>query len=338
MEPRKMALLTLVVTIAGFGVLIGFQAYTLTQVNNIEQPPFTLSSDLLTPGEKNLAISGSTTCYPTITSAADTFMTYNFDYNIRVSGGGSGQGVSDVTSGVVDIGMMSRYPKTSEHAELITTYGAYHDVQFALDGVSIIASKSGSAPTISWITLDELHEIYTGEIDNWQELENCTTNLAIDPHTRESGSGTRGTFEDLVKYNATGQELGDNSSYTSAVGSYTTSDGNPAMAEDVGGTEGAIGYVGLAFVDTANHILLKIKGWNETANDWSEPIEPSEDTIRDGSYAIWRPLHLIVPGVTIPTSIQPFVDFILGETGQDIVEDTGYITLEGAGGDILVTA
>jgi phosphate transport system substrate-binding protein len=322
MEPKKISLITIIVLIAGFGIMIGFQAYTITQLSG-QGEGVTLSTDLFTE-ETTLDISGSTTCYPTITTCADLYMSLYPSWDIRVGSGGSGQGAEDLANGVVDIAMMSRNPKPDE----IIDFGgleniSWYDTKFALDGVSVIASKAGTAPNIEWMTLDELHMIYTGVYTNWNELSNCTTNLAPNPRIRESGSGTRGTFEELVIYNATGEELGDNSSYTTA--SWSQSDGNPAMAEDVGNNAGSIGYVGLAFVDDTKHILIKIKAWNETADDWGNPIEPTESSIRAGDYAISRFLHLITLG-PVPTGVEKlFIDFVMSETGQDIVEATGYI-------------
>lgn len=344
-----MALVTLIVTVAGFGLLIGLQAFTMTQVANFQSGP-TLSTDLFgTPtGDVDLAISGSTTCYPAITAHADTYMTYHSNYDIRVSGGGSGQGADDVYSGIVDVGMMSRPMKSAEHSDMIDKYGSYNDVRFALDGVTIIVDKSSfdaGSTTMSWMTLDALHMIYSGAIAEWDDLAalgpgysdiNNAPNQDIAEITREEGSGTRETFEDYTLYyggGTSGQKLSSNSSYNSAVGGYATADGNPAMKETVGSTDYSIGYVGLAFYSSAVHYKIDIKPWNTTTTSWEDPVEATAETIANFTYPISRFLHLMVPGSTIPTNVRAFIDFVLGvdplvgDLGQSIVESVGYIKI-----------
>ncbi|MHA1507590.1 MAG: phosphate ABC transporter substrate-binding protein [Promethearchaeota archaeon] len=259
-----------------------------------------------------IIISGSTTCEPVITECADQFMTINPNVDISVSGTGSGAGISDTINGLNDIGISSRNIKSTENA---SAGDNLVDYKFAKDGIAIIISATHL--NTSWLqsnglTMDQLFLIYNGTYDTWNDINAALVTDTIDAHTRPDGSGTRATFEELVK--SGGEELGDNSGYTSSVIGYLEVASNTVMVQQVGGNSYGFGYCGLGYVD-ANVIAIPIAG-----------VVPSVSTILDESYPISRSLHMVTNG---PTSgwTHAFIDFIFGPNGQQVVADEGFIRL-----------
>lgn len=300
MEQEKFNYVLLIAIIAGFIGTIALQGVSLTTTQNGTTGGTGGTSQFIT-------LSGSTTCYPVVEQSANMFMDNYTNYQIRVSSGGSSTGIKNAGEKISDIGMASRNIKSSENDSYNNNLV---DWQFAADGIAIIIDADATHG-VSSLTLEELFLIYNGTHDTWDDVGGSHSN-AIDVVTRASGSGTRGTFEELVTYD--GEELGDNDGYTSNVVGYTEKQENPAVATYVGGHPNAIGYVGLGFVG-ADHTLLPIDG-----------VTPNDSTILDDSYPISRKLHLVTNGM--PTApVQLFIDFIFGPRGQAIVEDEGFIPL-----------
>lgn len=295
MEQEKFNWVLLIAIIAGFIGTLALQGMTLTR------PTGGGAGETYT-----ITASGSTTCYPVVESAANIFMDNYTNYEIRVSSGGSSTGIKNAGTAASDIGMASRNIKSSEND---TYNNNLIDWQFAADGIAIIIDADATHGVTN-LTLEQLFLIYNGTYTNWDELGGSSA--TIDVVTRASGSGTRGTFEELVQYE--GEELGENDGYESAVTTFHEEQENPLVASYVATHPNAIGYVGLGFVDD-DHTLLPI-----------DNITPSEATILDDSYPISRKLHLVTNGM--PTApVQLFIDFIFGPRGQVIVAEEGFIPL-----------
>ncbi len=314
MESQKVNLIMIVALIGGLGATIGLQAYTVVQLGNVGGGQQTYTID----------ISGSTTCYPVISTLAPMFESINPQYHILVGSGGSGGGAEDLANGVVDIAMTSREAKASEDD------GTWIDHPFAKDGVSVIVDEdTAAAAGLTNLTLDELWKIYNGTYTNWNEVpsvSNGAYSKAISIGNREDGSGTRDCFESKTIYNATSTKLdADGTGYSASYGGLNTQNGNPQMADWVDGTgdSGRIGYVGKAFV-ASGHTEIPICKANGTT--WSEPISATREDVMTGNYPISRSLHLYTAG-TPPGYVQAFIDYVYSPVGQDIVEQKDYIPL-----------
>ena len=273
-------------------------------------------TSLLTPvgGEQRatFVITGSTTTEPLITECADQFMAINPNVDISVSGTGSGSGISDTINGLNDIGMSSRNIKTTEND---TAGGTLIDYKFAKDGIAVIISVTHPNATwlqINGLTMDQVFLIYNGTYNTWDDINPSLVAQSIDVYTRPDGSGTRGSFEELVTKDS--EELGDNSGYQTSVTGYLEVASNTVMAQQVGLNSYGFGYCGLGFVD-ANLIAVPVNG-----------VVPSVATILDETYAISRSLHMLTNGPATGW-VQAFIDFVYGPYGQKVVEDEGFIRI-----------
>ena len=209
---------------------------------------------------------------------------------------GSGTGIQQATAGSCDIGLSSRALKDEEKEAGVT------ETVVAKDGIAIVVNKEN---TVTELTVDQITKIATGEITNWSEVGGADMEIAF--IGREAGSGTRGAFEEL-----TGTE--DACDYAQEL----TSTG--AVRTAVSTTPGGIGYISLSSLDDSVN-ALKVK-----ADDASEAVECSEETVLDGSYPIQRPFVFATKtDAPLREAAQAFYDFAISEEAAQIYSDAGVV-------------
>ena len=146
--------------------------------------------------------------------------------------------------------------------------------------------------------------------------------------SREDGSGTRGAFIELFgieEKDASGKKV-DNTTDDATITNSTE-----VMMTTVAGDEAAIGYTSLGALNSSIK-ALKVDGAEATAVN-----------VKSGTYKISRPFNIATKG-TVSEVTQDFINYILSEDGQKIVESNGYIsqgnsgafTSNGASGKIVV--
>jgi phosphate transport system substrate-binding protein len=255
-------------------------------------------------GERQtIKISGSTTVLPIVQKAADQYMATHANVDIQISGGGSGVGIQAIGTKTVDIGMSSREVTAAEK----TKYPAFVIIPVAQDGIAIIVNPANE---IQYITLDQIKNIYLGKTTKWTEITGANvpgTNNQIVVIGRDSASGTRSYFDEvlLAKKTPTKQMLEKNS--------------NGAVLQTVAQTPGSIGYVSIGFV---SNDVKALPVWYNA----DRIVAPSLATVKDKSYPVSRELYVITNGQPSgPTG--DFIQYILGEEGQKIVADEGYVTV-----------
>ena len=266
-------------------------ALLLTGCGNSNNPNNS-SNDPQTPAEVSGSVStdGSTSMQKVINTLGEAFMNENKNITFTYNPTGSGSGIKAVQEGRCDIGLSSRALKAEEkEAGLQETVLAY-------DGIAIIVNPENP---VSDLTIEQIADIYTGKITNWKDLGGNDAEIVL--IGREAGSGTRDGFEtitgttDACQYR---QEL------TSTGDVITTVAQNPD----------AIGYASLASIkDTVK--ALSVGG-----------VVPTEDTVKDGSYAIQRPFVLVtVEGKALSDSAQKFFDYITSSEAASLISAAGAV-------------
>lgn len=243
---------------------------------------------------ENLQINGSTTVGPIGDAFAEAFKD---KASLTVSKTGSGDGAAALLEGRCDIAMMSRFMKEAEFKAAVEKgiMPVAHAV--AMDGVCVVVHPSNPA---SALTSEQVKDIYMGKITNWKEVGGADMPIVV--ISRDTSSGTYETFEGLVMKK---EKMADIVEYVNS---------NPQSHARVKSTVGAIGYVGLGFLDR-NVKALKVDG-----------IMPNRSTIAKGIYPVSRPLFLFTNGYPKPGSIVfQFCTFHLTEEGQEIIEDKGFV-------------
>lgn len=255
-------------------------------------------------GERQtIRISGSTTVLPIVQKAADQYMATHPDADIQVSGGGSGVGIQAIGTKTVDIGMSSREVTSAE----MTKYPAFVVTPVAQDGIAVVVNPANE---ITYITLDQIRDIYLGRITKWSEITGANvpnTNNQIVVIGRDSASGTRTYFDEtlLAKKTPTAKMLEKNS--------------NGAVLQTIAQTPGSIGYVSIGFVgDDVRALPI----WYNA----QKIVAPTIDNVKTRTYPVSRDLYVITNGQ--PSGLAgEFIAYILGPDGQKIVADEGYVTL-----------
>ncbi|MFW6111175.1 MAG: PstS family phosphate ABC transporter substrate-binding protein, partial [Thermoproteota archaeon] len=266
---------------------------------------------------QTINIAGSTTVLPIAETAAGEFMQEHSGVTITVQGGGSGQGYSQIISGVIDIGDASRPPKDQEISNAAEQGKELWIHPIALDAVCVVVNPSvleGTGLDSLELTLEEVGKIYTGEYTNWNQLKSSLPGEEIYVVVRESGSGTRGTFEEYTM---------DDFGLTVDSGVVHEEPGNPAVRTTVEGTDYSIGYVGFGFLSD-NMVAVDL-----AIEEGEEYVHPSLESIGGGQYPISRLLYFVTSEPTPESGslADRFIDFVLSEEGQDIVESEDYLRL-----------
>ncbi len=140
------------------------------------------------------------------------------------------------------------------------------------------------------------------------------TSREISVLSREDGSGTRGAFIELFGIEQKDAD-GNKVDYTTDEAMITNS--TSVMMMSAAGDQYAIGYISLGSLnDTVK--ALKIDGAEATA-----------DNVKNGTYKIARPFNIATKG-DVSEVTQDFINFILSSEGQKVVEDSGYVSIDGA--------
>ena len=233
---------------------------------------------------------GSTSMEKVIGALSEAFMEANSKVTVTYNPTGSGTGIQAVQEGRCDIGLSSRALKDEEKAS------GLRETVLAYDGIAIIVNP---ANPVEDLTLAQIADIYTGKITNWSELGGDDSEIVL--IGREAGSGTRSGFEEIV-------EVKDLCQYRQELSS--TGDVIATVAQN----PGAIGYASLASVkDTVK--AVKVGG-----------VTPSEETVKDGTYAIQRPFVLVTKeGVTLSETARAFFDYAVSKDANPVVIAAGVV-------------
>ena len=233
---------------------------------------------------------GSTSMEKVIGALSEAFMEANSKATVTYNPTGSGTGIQAVQEGRCDIGLSSRALKDEEKAS------GLQETVLAYDGIAMIVNP---ANPVEDLTLEQIADIYTGKITNWSELGGSDSEIVL--IGREAGSGTRSGFEEIV-------EVKDLCQYRQELSS--TGDVIATVAQN----PGAIGYASLASVkDTVK--AVKVGG-----------VTPSEETVKDGTYAIQRPFVLVTKeGVTLSETAQAFFNYAVSKDANAVVIAAGVV-------------
>ncbi len=240
-----------------------------------------------------LRIAGGTAHIPVVKEAAARIMRFNPDIQISIAGGGSGLGIKQVGDGLIDIGNSGRKAKEDE----ISRYGLVM-FKWAIDGVASVVHPDNPVRSLS---KDQMKDIYSGKITNWQELGG--TKGVINLYTRDDSSGTREVFWKK------GLDKGDISSSANFVAS------NGAMKAAISQDPNGIGYVSVGHIDETIFPVT------------FDGVHPDLETVKTGKYTIARGLYSNTKGNPAGLA-KKFIDYLLSDEGQQIVADKGFIPVQ----------
>jgi phosphate transport system substrate-binding protein len=245
------------------------------------------------PAPYTVTVAGSTSVSPLMELLTAEYKKQHGNVSFNISATGSGDGIKAVPAETAEIGMSSRELSPAEIGTGIDEH------LIAIDGIAVIVNASNP---VSNLTVDQIRDIYTGAVTNWSQVGGRAGRIAV--VSREPGSGTRGAFEEIVKFQ------------DKLVLGAIEFDGTGAVKAEISRNADAIGYISLGSVDNSVKTLSVDSVAASTAN------------VVNGSYKIARPFLLLTKkGRTLNAETRAFLDWILTDSGQAIVK-TSWISVK----------
>ena len=252
-------------------------------------------SQILLPGchrkQGGVSVVGSTSVQPFAEALAEEFMVGHSAEKIFIQGGGSTAGIQAVLTGAAQVGMSSRKLEESEKALIA--------IPIIYDAIAVIVHRTNPLDNLS---MDQIRKIYAGRITRWKEVGGV--DRAITVVTREEGSGTRETFQNLVMGRHEEISLGA-----------LVQDSNGAIRQVVADDPNAIGFISLGLVNDRVK-ALKLDG-----------MEPTVENVRAQRYKIVRPFLFVFKAP--PQGIaKDFLDYVLSPKGQKLLMQEGLVSMD----------
>jgi phosphate transport system substrate-binding protein len=234
-----------------------------------------------------ITLAGSTAFQPFAEKLAEHYMTTHRDVRLTVQGGGSAVGIQSALSGTAQIGMADLVKLPPEAASLTS-------LVVARDGIAVIVHPSNP---VTNLTMVQIRDIFSGKIADWKDVGGPDRRITV--VSREAGSGTRSSFEQIV---------GEVSLMREAL----IQDSNGAIRETVANDAQTIGYL--------SHGLLndRIKAVRVAGE------ECTTQAIVAGKYPLVRPIYLLTRGAPAGAA-REFLDYLLTPEAQGIIEKSGLI-------------
>ncbi len=241
-------------------------------------------------GKSSVTLAGSTAFQPFAEKLAEKYMLINPAVNITVQGGGSAVGIQSALSGAADIGMADLVNLPPEAAGL-------HPLVVAKDGIVVVVHPSNGT---AGLTLKQVRGIFNGTINDWKQLGGPSARITV--VSREAGSGTRTSFEQIV---------GDVRLTDDAI----IQDSNGTIRETVANDPKAVGYL--------SHGLL-----NEKIKALAiEGVSCTPEEIIQGRYKLVRPIFFLTK--TEPKGdLAGFMEYMVSPDAQKILQNSGLIPVK----------
>jgi phosphate transport system substrate-binding protein len=245
------------------------------------------ASVTVTKGEINGG--GSTSVQKIIDAAGSEYTALNPDVKFTYSGTGSSDGIKGAKAGTYSFGCASRELKDAEKPDL-------KEITFAYDGIAVIVNPANG---VGNLTKYQITNIYKGGITNWSEVGGNDAPIVV--VSREDGSGTRSAVEELLDFE---EQLKPDA---------TIKEGNGNVQTTVAGNDNSIGYVSLTFVDSSVS-AIEVDG-----------VKPTVENIINNTYSISRLFLAMVDETKTDDVTLAFLNFLMSDEGQAIVEKKGGI-------------
>ena len=237
----------------------------------------------------SVTLAGSTAFQPFAEKLAEQYMMQN-SVNVTVQGGGSAVGIQSAASGTAQIGMADLVTLPEDAKSLTSTV-------VAQDGIVIIVHPTNKVDNL---TMDQIRGIFNGTITNWKEVGGIDAPITI--VSREAGSGTRSSFEQIVKDVKLKKDA-------------LIQDSNGTIREAVANDVNSVGYISHGLV---NEKIKALKVDN---------FECTTEAITGGNYKLVRPIFLLTKGAP-EGEVKKFIDYILSPEGQNTIKSNGLLSVK----------
>ncbi len=260
----------------------------------------------------NLSIQnkGSDTLVNIALAWAEAYRQVEPQVSVAVTGGGSGTGIAAMINGTVDLANASRAMKDSEIAQAQANGFDPVEHVVAIDALAVIVHPDNP---VSELTIQQLADIYTGRITNWQGVGGLDEPIVL--LSRETNSGTHVYFlEEVLRQ-------GDEENRDIFAPQTLLMPSSVGITSELRRNPNAIGYDGLGYVDPAHEKIIAV------ARSADEPfVMPTLATAATGDYPLSRDLYMYTAGEPQGV-IAEYLAWILSPVGQEIVTQLGFVPL-----------
>lgn len=260
-----------------------------------------------------IKVDGSSTVAPITEAIAEEFNKENPNVKIPVGVSGTGGGFKRFVVGETDVQDASRPIKDSEKELTEKNSVTYTDLTVAYDGITVAVSKDNDF--VDSLTVDELKKMWepNSTIKTWKDLRPEWPAEEIKFYTPGPDSGTFEFFTEAIVHEAKAMRSDVN-----------PSEDDNVLVQGVAGDKNAVGFFGFSYYKENQDKLKAVK-----IDAGKGSIEPTFETIKDGSYApLSRPIFIYVNNKSLERpEVKAFIEYYL-ENAEVIVPEVGYIPLE----------
>jgi phosphate transport system substrate-binding protein len=283
-----------------------------------------------------IVISGSSTVEPISSIVASDFNAANPDVQYAVDGPGTGDGMALLCDGSIDIADASRAIEDEEAAICEENGINFIELQIGIDGISVITSPENTDVTcLSFADLYALTGPESQGYDTWDaanaladeigsgdfgEVHTPFPSKPLDITAPGEESGTYDTYVGFVVAGLADERGADEATRPD----YTASADDNVIIENIGGSDGSLGWVGFAFADENSDTVTSLE-----VDGGDGCVAPNPETIASGEYPMSRPLFIYVntDEAASRPELAAFVDYYLSDQGIAAVTEADYIAV-----------
>lgn len=248
------------------------------------------------PAQK-LVIKGSDTLgAKLVPMLAEEYKAAHPGVSFEIAAEGSTTGIAAIIDGTANIGMSSRRAKPTEMSAAKAKGVTMKPTIVCFDGIAVIINAANPMADLS---KRQIEQIFTGDVTDWSAVGGAPGTISV--YTRNTSSGTYSDFKDLAMkkrdYAGTSQKMA----------------GNEQIVAEVAKNPNGIGYVGLAYLHAEGIKVVSIEGGT-----------PTKESVLSKKYPYARPTFYYTNG-TPEGEAARFVEFTMGDIGQKLVEQVGFI-------------
>jgi len=268
------------------------------------------SSETTQKESQPIQIKGSDTMVNLGKAWAESFMVKYPEANLAVTGGGSGTGIASLIQGTAQVVQSSRAIEPVEIMEAQKNGITPKEFLVGYDGIAVIVNPGN---TVQSLTIQQLADIFTGKITNWNMVGGNDGKVVI--LSREVNSGTHVYFKEHVLNG------GNTKGTVEFAPDALMMSSSQAIVDEVASNPNAVGYIGMGYISVNVKVVPIAK--DSSAN----PVTPNVENVKSNSYPISRPLYIYTKGEP-EGMVKQFVDFVLSSEGQEIVKKDGFVPFQ----------
>lgn len=262
-----------------------------------------------------VALDGSSTVYPIQEAIAEEYRAVQPRVQVTVGVSGTGGGFKRFTKGETDMSNASRHIKDNEAAIAQENGIDFVEIPLAYDGLSVVVSKDNDF--VKELTVQELNQIWTGEVTKWNEVRSEFPAEPIKLYGPGTDSGTFDYWTEVIIEADEGDVITPN---------FVPSEDDNVLVKGVSEDRYGLAYFGYAYyIENQNKLNIVAVVNPETG----EEVLPSEETINDGSYApLSRPIftYINVKSFQEKPQVEDYAYYMVENAGELALE-VGYINL-----------